>query len=292
MQPNAMSLQGKVCLVTGATSGIGKVTARELALRGATVVIVARNPDKARATVEQILDETGNRKVEALLADLSSQQRIRELALHFREHHSRLDVLVNNAGGIWLKRQVTVDGLEMTFAVNHLAYFLLSHLLLDVLKASAPSRIVNVSSRAHRGARLDFGDLQNERRYRGWRAYTQSKLANLLFTYELARRLQSSGVTANALHPGFVATGFAANNGWKGRLWQLVARFLAINSKEGARTIVYLATSPDVERISGKYFDREQLIPSSAASYDDASARRLWEVSLELSGLARTVTQG
>jgi NAD(P)-dependent dehydrogenase (short-subunit alcohol dehydrogenase family) len=290
MDASSQSMNGQVCLVTGATSGIGAVTARVLAERGATLILAGRNPDKIRAAVHQLQTQSGNRQVDALLADLSSQQQIRQLAQQFRDRYSRLDVLVNNAGGIWMKRQVTADGLEMTFALNHLAYFLLTNLLLDVLKSSASPRIVNVASRAHSGAKLDFADLQNERRYSGWRAYTQSKLANVLFTYELARQLAGTSVTANALHPGFVATGFAGNNGWKGRLWQFLARWMAINSEEGARTILYLATSPKVDGVSGKYFDREQAIASSAASYDEGAARRLWQVSLELTGLVGTAS--
>jgi NAD(P)-dependent dehydrogenase (short-subunit alcohol dehydrogenase family) len=284
-------MRDKVCLVTGATSGIGLVAARELARQGARVVIVGRHQARCDATVQQIQSQTGSRQVEVLLADLSSQRQVRELARQFRERHPRLDVLVNNAGGIWLQRELTVDGLEMTFAVNHLAYFLLTQLLLDTLKASAPARIVNVSSDAHRKATMDFEDLQGERRYSGWRAYCQSKLANLLFTYELARHLGGTGVTANALHPGWVATGFAANNGWRGRVWQRVARWFALSSEKGARTIVYLATSPDVADISGRYFVRERAVPSSAASYDEASARRLWQVSLEMTNVSPVAPQ-
>jgi NAD(P)-dependent dehydrogenase (short-subunit alcohol dehydrogenase family) len=174
----------------------------------------------------------------------------------------------------------------MTFAVNHLAYFLLTRLLLDVLKASAPARIINVSSRAHGGVTIPFGDLKAERRYNGWRAYKQSKLANLLFTYELARRLEGTGVTANALHPGLVRTGFASNNGWRGQTWQFFARWLAISPEEGARTVVYLAASPEVAGVSGKYFVKERAVPSSPASYDEAAAKRLWQVSEEQTGLA------
>jgi len=219
-----------------------------------------------------------------LRADLSSQQEVRQLARQFHERYSRLDVLVNNAGGLWMKRQTTVDGLEMTWAVNHLAYFLLTQLLLDVLKASAPARIINVSSRAHQRANLLFDDLLGERRYGGWNAYCRSKLANLLFTYELARRLQGTGVTVNALHPGFVATGFAGNNGWLGRLFQSLARWTAISPEEGAQTILYLATAPEVANVSGKYFVQKRAVSSSAASSDEAAARRLWQVSLEQTG--------
>ncbi|MBV9125070.1 MAG: SDR family oxidoreductase [Planctomycetes bacterium] len=278
-------LQGKVCLVTGATSGIGLVTARELARQGARVVLVGRNPDKTTATLRHIQTQTGNPNVDMLLADLSSQAQIRELARQFRERYPRLDVLVNNAGGIWMKRQLTVDGLEMTFAVNHLAYFLLTHLLLETLQASAPARIVNVASEAHRGVTLDFDNLQGEHRYGAWPAYRRSKLANLLFTYELAPRLEGTGVTVNALHPGWVATGFGGNNAWIGPWWKGVARLFALTPEQGARTVLYLVTSPNVAGLSGRYFVREKEVSSSPASYDQAAARRLWQVSLEMTHL-------
>src|SRR5262245_10693520 len=224
MEPTATAMRDRVGRVTGATSGIGLVTARELARRGAPALSAARTPARSAAAAAQIREVTGNQAVEAFLADLSSQRQIRELARQVRERHPRLDVLVNNAGGIWLRRERTVDGLEMTFAVNHLAYFLLTHQLEGTLRESAPARVVNVSSEAHRRAQPDLDDLQAERRYNGWRAYCRSKLLNLLFTYELARRLEGTGVTANAVHPGWVATGFAGNNGWRGRVWQAVAR--------------------------------------------------------------------
>lgn len=208
MTPTASTMQDKVCLVTGATSGIGLVTSRELARQGARVVLVGRNPAKLDATVRQIQAQTGSRFVESLRCDLSSLHEVRELSGQVRERYPRLDVLVNNAGGMRLQRELTADGLEMTFAVNHLAYFLLTHLLLDMLKASAPARVVNVSSEAHRRATLDLDNLQGERGYAGWRQYCRSKLLNLLFTYELARQVEGSGVTVNALHPGWVATGF------------------------------------------------------------------------------------
>ena len=278
----ATPMHGKVCLVTGATSGIGLVTARELARRGAHVVLVGRSAEKCAAAVEQIQTQTGNREVEALLADLSSKSQIRELARQFRERHARLDVLVNNAGGIWMKRQLTVDGYEMTFAVNHLAYFLLTQLLLETLAASAPARVINVSSEAHRKAGMVFDDLMGERGYGGWHAYCQSKLANVLFTYEQARRLGGTGVTVNALHPGWVSSGFAGNNGWKGDILQLLARWFAISPEEAARTVLYLATAPEAAGASGKYFVREHAVSSSRASCDEAAAQRLWQLSLEL----------
>jgi retinol dehydrogenase-12 len=279
-------MQGKVCLITGATSGIGFVTADTLARQGAHVVLVGRNPAKADAAVATIRAASGNRQVESLLADLSSQQQIHDLAGRFKERHAHLDVLVNNAGGIWMRRTLTVDGLEMTLAVNHLAYFLLTQLLLDTLKASPQARIVNVASAAHRKATLKFDDLQAERRYSGWRQYCRSKLMNLLFTYELARQLPGTGVSANALHPGFVATGFGANNGWKGWLLRTYARFAAISPEEGARTIIHLASSPEVAGATGRYFVHERVAASSPASTDESAARRLWQISLEMTDKA------
>jgi NAD(P)-dependent dehydrogenase (short-subunit alcohol dehydrogenase family) len=230
--------------------------------------------------------------VEYFLADLSSQQQVRELACRVRESYPRLDVLVNNAGGLWMHRQTTVDGLEMTFAVNHLASFLLTDLLLDSLKAAAPARVVNVSSEAHRRVSLDLNDLMGERHYGGWRAYCRSKLANLLFTYELARHLEGTGVTANALHPGWVATGFGGNNGWRGQLLQLAAGWFAIGPDEGARTIIYLASSDQVAGVSGRYFVREREVASSPASNDVAAAQRLWQVSRELTAHAPVEATG
>jgi NAD(P)-dependent dehydrogenase (short-subunit alcohol dehydrogenase family) len=286
MEPD---LHGKVCLVTGATNGIGLVTAGALAGRGGTVVLVGRDPTKAAAAVEQIKSQTGNQQVESLLADLSSRQQVRDLAQRFRERHKRLDVLVNNAGGIWMNRQETVDGHEMTVAVNHLAYFQLTLELLDLLKASGPSRVVNVSSRAHKRATLDFDDLMGSKSYGGWQAYCRSKLMNLLFTYELARRLAGTGVTANALHPGVVSTGFGLGNGWRGFLLRLASRLLAVSPEKGARTVIYLATSPAVAAVSGGYFVKDAATESSPASRDEAAAKRLWQLSLELTGPSNTV---
>jgi retinol dehydrogenase-12 len=289
MTATTTSMHGKVCLITGATSGIGLVAARELAQRGARVVLVGRNPAKCSAAVDEIRSQTGNPEVEGLLADLSSQEQVRELARQFRDRHSRLDVLINNAGGLWIRRELTVDGLEMTFAVNHLAYFLLTELLLDMLQTSAPARVINVSSDAHRGVTLHFDDLMGERRYSGWRAYCRSKLANILFTYELDRRLQGTGVTTNALHPGWVSTGFAGNNGFRGWLFQLLARCFALTPEQGARTIIYLGSAPEVAGISGRYFVREKEAPSSQASHDQRAAQQLWQISAELTHLSPAV---
>lgn len=284
-------MEGKVCLVTGATSGIGKVTAHELAKQGATVVIVGRSRQKVEATVEEINSRTGNQSVEYLLADLSSQKEIRSLAREFKSRHDRLDVLVNNAGAVFSEYGETEDGVERTFAVNHLNYFLLTNLLLDVLEASAPSRIVNVASGAHQGAELDFDDLGAKQNYGFMRAYGRSKLANVMFTYELSRRLDGTGVTANALHPGSVATGIGTNNDvWYVRPALALFRLLSTTPEKGAETSVYLASSPEVEGVTGQYFANKKPVASSKASYDEVSAEGLWRISEELTGLSEEKT--
>jgi NAD(P)-dependent dehydrogenase (short-subunit alcohol dehydrogenase family) len=279
----------KVCLVTGATSGIGAATASALAQEGARVVLLGRNPEKTQAVAKSIQQSSGNGAVDWLLADLSSQQEIRRAVEVFKGRYERLDVLVNNAGGIFLRRQETVDGLEMTFAVNHLAYFLLTCLLVDMLRASAPARVINISSSSHRRAKLDLSDLQLKRGYRGFRAYARSKRANLLFTLELARRLEGSGVTANALDPGIVLTNIGTNNGRPGwlanRLFMLLFRKARVGPELPAQTIVYLATSPRVAAISGQLFVGQQLVPSSAVSRDPGAGLKLWEESVRLTGL-------
>jgi NAD(P)-dependent dehydrogenase (short-subunit alcohol dehydrogenase family) len=278
-------MNSKTCIVTGATSGIGLVTARALAQQGATVIAVARDPGKGAATVARIRQETGNRGVELLLADLSAQDQVRRMAREFQRRHSRLDVLVNNAGAFFWRRQLSADGIEMTFAVNYLSVFLLTNLLLDTLKASAPARIVNVSSRSHRSAHIDFDDLEWRHQYRGMAAYGRSKLALLLFTYELARRLEGTQVTVNALHPGFVATHIGQNNGWLVKLASPLLKLIARSPEEGAQTSIYLATSPEVEGVSGQYFIDAKPVPSAPASYDEAAAQRLWEISAAMTGL-------
>jgi NAD(P)-dependent dehydrogenase (short-subunit alcohol dehydrogenase family) len=280
------SMQGRVCLITGATLGIGRVTATALAQRGASVVLVARDRQRAQTTVAAIQEQTSNPDVDYLLADLASQAQVRRLAADFLARHDRLHVLVNNAGAVLMQRRQTVDGLEMTFAVNHLAPFLLTNLLLDTLRASAPARVVTVSSMAHRGVAIPFDDLQQTQGYHPWTVYGQTKLANLLFTYELARRLEGSGVTANALHPGFVASGFNKNNGPLMTFAMTLARPFAISVERGAQTSIYLATSPDVATVSGKYFVNSRPASSSPQSYDEQAQRRLWEVSEHLTGLS------
>ena len=283
------TMHGKICLVTGGTNGIGKATAQALAQMGATVVIVGRNASKTAQLVEEIRASSGNKNVDLLLADLSSQQEVRKLAEEFKSKYSHLHILLNNAGGYFLKRQLSVDGIEMTFALNHLAYFLLTNLLLDTIKASAPARIINVSSGAHTSGKIEFDNLQGERDYRP-SAYDNSKLANILFTMELARRLEGSGVTVNALHPGFVATGFAKNNGKLiAAVVSLFAPLVARSPAKGAETSIYLASSPSVEGITGKYFYDSYEVPAAPQATDGVVARKLWEVSAEMVHLPEKV---
>ena len=274
-------MQNKIVMVTGATNGIGFETARSLAAMGATLIGVGRNPQKCAEVAAQITQATGNAKVEFLVADLSVQAQVHQLAETFKHKYNRLDVLVNNAGAFFARREESADGIEMTWALNHLNYFLLTDLLLDVLKASAPARIVNVSSAAHTGAKgINFEDVGFKQGYSGWSAYSHSKLANVMFTYELARRLAGTRVSANALHPGFVATGFGHNNGGLMRTgMNLIQKIAAKRPEQGAETSVYLASSPEVEGVSGKYFDNKQAVKSSAASYDIGAAKRLWDLS-------------
>jgi len=277
-----MTMQGRICLITGGTNGIGKSTARELARMGATVVLVGRDAQKAVRVVEEIRGASGNKDVDSMLADLSSQQDVRRLADEFKSKYSHLHVLINNAGGFFMRRQLSVEGIETTFALNHLASFLLTNLLLDTIRASAPARIINVSSNAHASGKIEFDNLQGEREY-GPRAYDNSKLANILFTMELARRLEGTGVTVNALHPGFVATGFAKNNGRvMAALVSILAPLVARSPAKGAETSVYLATSPSVERITGKYFYDSHVIPPAPQATDMVVARKLWDVSAEM----------
>ncbi len=279
-------MQNKVCLVTGANSGIGKVTALALARKGATVVMVCRSRDRGEAARADITTRSGNESVNLLIADLSSQRAIRQVAEEFARRHRRLDVLVNNAAAILGTRRLTEDGVEATFALNHLAYFLLTNLLLDLLKASAPTRIVNVSSKAHElEATINFDDLQMERRYTGMRAYSHSKLANVLFTYELARRLEGTRVTANCVHPGNVVTNINKEAApWRRVAWTLL-RPVLLSPEQGAETVIHLASSPELEGMTGKYFIKKTPVPSSAESYSLDAARRLWEVSADLTKL-------
>ena len=278
-------MEGKVCLVTGANSGIGYATAAGLAKQGATLVMVCRDQKRGEKARARIIKDTGNNEVTLLLADLSVQQSIRDLAAEFLDRFDRLDVLINNAGLMARTRRVTADGLEMQFAVNHLAYFTLTNLLVDLLRQSAPSRIINIASTAHSRGTIDFDDLQNEKDYNGWQAYANSKLANIIFTYELARRLEGSGVTANCVHPGVIRTGLMRNVSMAlHALWSLLRAFFK-EADEGADTPLYLATSPEVANVTGKYFRYRKPTGTSAESNDLGIQRRLWEASENLSGI-------
>jgi NAD(P)-dependent dehydrogenase (short-subunit alcohol dehydrogenase family) len=278
-----LEIEGKTVLVTGATNGIGLVTAREISRMGAHVTIISRNEDRCAMVAGAIKAETGN-SIEFIAADLSTLAGIRQAAASFRQLHKSLHILVNNAGGFFFKRVVTPDGFEKTFALNHLNYFLLTTLLLDMLKASAPARVVNVASGSHVGARINFGDLQGEKRYWGFRAYGQSKLANILFTYELARRFEGTGVTVNALHPGYVDTGIPLSSGFLGKIAKFSARLFAQKPEIGAQTSIYLAASSEVEGVTGKYFIDCQPVESSPESYDTSVSEKLWQVSSNLTG--------
>jgi NAD(P)-dependent dehydrogenase (short-subunit alcohol dehydrogenase family) len=277
-------MQNTVVMVTGATNGIGLEAAKALAAMGAAIVGVGRNPQKCADATQQIKAATGNSKVEFLVADLSVQAQVRQLAETFKQKYNRLDVLLNNAGGYFAKREVSSDGIEMTWALNHLNYFLLTDLLLDVIKASAPARIVNVSSGAHTGAkRINFEDVEFKKGYSGWPAYSHSKLANVMFAYELARRLDGTQVTVNALHPGFVATGFGHNNGGLMRTgMSAIQKIAAKKPEQGAATSIYLASSPQVAGVTGKYFSDSKETKSSSASYDVSAQQRLWELSEQM----------
>jgi NAD(P)-dependent dehydrogenase (short-subunit alcohol dehydrogenase family) len=282
-------MNGKICLVTGGTNGIGKSTALELARMGATVVIVGRDAQKTSKVVQEIRAASGNPKVDSLLADLSSQQEVRRLAKDFKSKYPHLHILLNNAGGFFLRRQLSVDGIEMTFALNHLASFFLTDLLLDMIKASAPARIINVSSDAHASGKIEFDNLQGERDFRP-SAYDNSKLANISFTLELARRLEGTGVTVNALHPGFVATGFAKNNGKViAALVSIFAPLVARSPAKGAQTSIFLASSPNVEGMTGKYFYDSQVISAAPQATDMVVARKLWDASNEIVHRANSV---
>ena len=274
-------MQGKIVLVTGATNGIGFEAAKALAAQGATLIGVRRNPQKCADTANQIKAATGNARVEFIVADLSRQSEVRRVATEFKRKYDRLDVLLNNAGAYFANRETNADGQEMTWALNHLNYFVLTEQLLDVLKASAPARIVNVSSDAHRMTRgINFADPEFKQGYSGWGAYGHSKLANVMFTYELARRLDGSQITANVLHPGFVATGFGHNNGGLMNFGMgLIQKLAAKRPEQGAATSVYLASSPAVDGVSGQYFADSKATKSNDASYDVAAQQRLWALS-------------
>lgn len=279
------SMAGKIVLITGATQGIGRATAHALGRRGATLCLVARDEGRGNDVAAKISAETG-REVALIVADLAKLVDVARAADEFAAKFGRLDVLVNNAGAIFPTRKLTDDGIERTFALNHLAYFGLTCRLRRLLEQSAPSRIVNVSSSLHAQGRIDFDDLHGERGYRGGKAYSQSKLANVLFTYELARRLAGSGVTANCLHPGVVRTGFGKNEPGLMSFFVKVAAPFLISEDEGAKTSIYLASSPEVDGVTGAYFVKCRRRPTSKLSYDAEVAKRLWEVSESMTGVS------
>ncbi|MCX6083452.1 MAG: SDR family oxidoreductase [Caldiserica bacterium] len=280
-------LQGRVCLVTGATRGIGAATVEALAGMGATVVATGRSAERGQTLVSGISQRTGNDDVHFLRANLASMAEVRGLARTFVDRWDRLYVLVDNAGTVFPTRRTTVDGYEEVFAVNHLAPFLLTSFLLPVLRSSAPSRIIVTSSYEHRHGRMYWDNLQGEHFYFSQQAYAQSKLANLLFVYELARRLEGSRVTANAVNPGLVHTNICMDSGWLiGFVKRMLDRFSGLNPEQGADTGVWLASSPDVEGVAGRYFQRRRAVRSSRASYDVAAQQRLWRITEELTGLS------
>jgi len=284
------NLSGKVCIITGATSGIGEATAHQLARMNATVIIVSRDPKKCARVVSEIKEQTNNSSVDFLAADLSSQKEIRRIVEEFRSRYHRLDILVNNAGAIFLSRFKSADGIEKTFALNHLAYFMLTNLLLDMLIASAPARIINVTSAKHTGAVMNFEDLEFRKGYSGQKAYMQSQLANLLFTFELAHRLEGRGVTVNAVHPGFVETNLGKNNAGIFKPLISMLRIGGLTPQEAASYIIYLASSSEIADVSGSYFFKDKATASLAAYYED-SARLLWEVSAAKVGLKEPIAE-
>ena len=275
-------MNGKVCLVTGATDGIGKVSARVLAEMGAKVIIVGRNPEKSAAVLTELKSVSGNENIDLLLADLAVMQEVRDLAEQVISRYDRLDVLLNNAGGYFAKHEITSDGLEMTFALNHMSYFLLTNKLMGLLKSSVPARIVNVSSDAHYGVDIEFDNLNGEQDYKAWKAYQKSKLANVLFTYELLEKVPSD-ITVNCLHPGFVATNFGHNNGgFVSPILKIAKWISAIEPEDGAKTSIFLCSAPEVKEASGKYFYKCQLKTSSRESRNMDTGKRLWQISSDI----------
>lgn len=286
-------MKDKVVMVTGATSGIGKVAATALASQGAHVAIVSRSEEKCQQVAKQIREHTNNSNVAYFVGDLSSLAEVRRVAQEFLAKYDRLDVLLNNAGAMFEQRRESIDGYEMTLALNHLNYFLLTHELLDLLKQTAETygeaRIVNVSSGAHEGAKPQslLDDPQMKKKYSGIVRYCETKLANIMFTYELARRLKQTKVTVNTLHPGFVATHFGHEmKGWWTGLFKFVQRWFALSEERGAETSIYLATSPEMAGVTGKYFIKKRERKTTKGSYDEAAQKQLWRLSEELTGIA------
>ena len=271
-------MEGKLCLITGATDGIGKETAKCLAGFNARLILVGRDQIKGESVRNELMVQTGNDQIDIMTADLSNMNTIQKLSAEIHKKYNKLNVLINNAGAFFSKREITDDGFEKTFALNHLGYFLLTKLLLDLIKKSTDARIVNVSSQAHAGSTINFDDLHGEKDFSGWNAYKQSKLMNIMFTYKLAELLQNTQITVNTLHPGFVRTRFGDNNdGMVGTGLKLAKMIGAISIKKGAKTSVFLASSPTVNGVTGKYFVKCKPGKSSAASYNKSDIDRLWK---------------
>ena len=286
MSDSNKSMRDKICVVTGATSGIGEETAKALALKGGFVIIVGRDLTKCVATVKRIKRFTGSTLVDYMCTDLSDLKQVRKLADELKQNYDHIDVLVNNAGAYIKTPYQSADGYEMTFALNYLSPFLLVSLLIDMLKKSEQGRIINVSSNAHFKGKIQLDDLQSKQQFEGLDVYAQSKLAILLFTNELARRLKNTHITVNALHPGLVATNFGKNNGWlRFYLRRVIKGRYELSALDGARTSIYLATSPEVAHITGAYFVDGKQVKSSEDSYDQKLAKQLWDVSESLSAI-------
>jgi len=279
------NMNGRVVVLTGGTSGIGQVAAEAIAAMGARLILVARDPARGEAALQRLRTQSPGAAHAVYYADLSRLKQMKQVAAEIAAAEPRIDVLINNAGALFTPRQVTEDGLELTFATNHVSYFVLTHLLREPLIAAAPARIINTASDAHRNARIDFDDLQSEKGYRGFGVYSRSKLANVLFTRELARRLEGTGVTANSLHPGFVATRFGDNNrGISSSVIGFLKKF-AITPEKGAETIIYLATSDEPASMTGRYFVKCRVATPSKQAQDDEAAKRLWQATMRLAGL-------
>lgn len=286
MSHSNKSMINKICVVTGATSGIGKETAKALALKGAFVILVGRNEKKCIATVKSIKEHTGSTLIDYICTDLSDLKQVCNLAATLKKNYQHIDVLVNNAGAYFkMKRYQSVDGYEMTLALNYLSPFLLTSLLIEMLQKSEQGRIINVSSNAHFDGKIRFDDLQSTHNYNGYDSYAQSKLALVLYTYELARRVKNTNITVNALHPGLVATNFGKNNGWLRFYIRRLIKRNEISAQEGATTCIYMATSPDVINITGSYFIQNKPVKSSKDSYNKKLAKQLWEDSENLTNI-------
>ena len=275
-------MKNQVCIITGANSGIGKETALSLAKLGATVILLCRNYERGNIALKSIITESNNKNVELMLCDLSSQNSISDFISKFKNKYDSLNVLINNAGILLNKRTISVDGVENTFAINHLGPFILTNSLLDLLKSSSPSRIINVSSSAHYRANFDLDNMQGEKKYSSFEAYCKSKLYNVLFTYELSRKLAGSNVTVNCLHPGFIPTNLFANSSFFYKAIVKILSPILIDAKSGSKTSTYLATSKDVENITGKYFVKCKPKQSSKISYDKSASKNLWDISEKL----------